>query len=185
MKFNYFYTNIGVAIIWIILYVLNFTLFKLAYLNVLTSLIFIPSGFKIACILIFRERAILGLFLGALITGFLFLKNIMPIHILSLAAFSAIVPFFTLKIFEIIDTPFEASLSNLSDRHIIPLSLIYATLNGLLHIGYRFHYLTLDQPKELKELAVMMLGDILGIFLFMWLIAKLSRLSWIQSFLKK
>lgn len=109
----------------------------------------------------------------------------MPIHILSLAAFSAIVPFFTLKIFEIIDTPFEASLSNLSDRHIIPLSLIYATLNGLLHIGYRFHYLTLDQPKELKELAVMMLGDILGIFLFMWLIAKLSRLPWIQSFLKK
>lgn len=92
MKFNYFYTNIGVATIWIILYVLNFTLFKLAYLNVLTSLIFIPSGFKIACILIFRERAILGLFLGALTTGFLFLTEIKWVHIVALSFFQQSFP---------------------------------------------------------------------------------------------
>ena len=169
--FRFLHLTGVIALLWVVLYSINHTLLKVAEITPYVSLIFIPSGFKIACASIFRERSILGIFLGSLVTGFLFLKSFSLIDLESFSFLSAILPFIALLITEKILT-IRTDLSNLCKKRIVLLSVIYAVLNGFFHVTYRYHVLFLRDAHKLYEFFAMAIGDILGVFLFMWMVAK-------------
>ena len=173
-----------IAALWVLLYYLNHTLFRFTEVTQLTSLIFIPSGFKIAVTAILRTRAWLGLFLGSILTGYLFLKNFSAFDVVVFSMLSATLPFLALRLSEYF-LPLKRDLSNLKIKHILLMGLIYAALNGAFHVGYRYHVLFVRDVNEMRELLSMMAGDVLGILISMLLIAKLSRLGVVQSLLKK
>jgi len=174
MNLNQLIISIAIALLWVIFYSINHILFRLTEVSAITSLIFIPSRFKVASASIYRMRAIPGLFLGALITGFLFLKEFSWLDIIVFSSLSASLPYVALKLVEW-RFPLKNDLSNLSPKHVMYLSVIYAILNGLFHICYRYHALFLRDAHEIYELLSMVLGDILGIVLFMYLISKITR----------
>ena len=173
-----------IAAVWVLLYYFNHTIFKFTEVTQLTSLIFIPSGFKIAVTAILRMRAWLGLFLGSILTGYLFLKNFSAFDVIVFSILSASLPFVALKLSEYF-LPLKRDLSNLKIKHILLMGFIYAALNGVFHVGYRYHVLFVRDVHEMHELLSMMVGDVLGILIMMQLIAQLSRLSMVQNFLKK
>ncbi len=172
-----------IGFLWIGLYSLNHILFKMTEITPYISLIFIPSGFKIACASIFRERSILGIFLGSLITGFLFLKKFSMVDVVIFSCFSATLPFMAFMITEQL-LPTKTDLSNLCIKRIALLSVVYAVFNGFFHIAYRYHVLFLRDPHKTYEFLAMALGDILGILVFMLLVAKATKYLWIQKLLQ-
>ncbi len=173
-----------ILVLWVLLYALNHTLFRFTELTQLTSLIFIPSGFKIAVAAILRGRAWLGLFLGSLITGFVFLRDFSALDVMVLSILSASIPFAALKLGEFV-LPLKQDLSNLAVKHILIIGFIYATLNGLFHISYHHQIVLIREAEEIRELLAMIVGDILGILIAMLMIARLSKFDIVQNFLKK
>lgn len=163
-----------IGFLWVILYSINHELFKITEITPYISLIFIPGGFKIACASTFRERSILGIFLGSLITGFLFLKNFSLVDVAIFSIFSATLPYASLKITEQL-LSMKADLSNLCMKRIMVLGLTYAILNGFFHVTYRYHVLFLRDPHEIHEFFCMMAGDVFGILLFMVILSRATK----------
>lgn len=184
MKFQGFLITLLIAALWVLLYIFNHHLFRFTEVTQLTSLIFIPSGFKIAVTAILRVRAWLGLFLGSLFTGVVFLKNFSLMDVTVFSILSASLPFIALKLSEYF-LPLKRDLSNMKVKHIFLIGFIYAFLNGLFHVSYRHQVLFLRETYEIRELLSMMVGDVLGILISMLLIAKLSKLNVFQKFLKE
>lgn len=184
MKYQDFFITLLIAVLWVLLYKFNHTLFKFTEVTPLTSLIFIPSGFKIAVTTIFRMRAWLGLFLGSISTGYLFLNHFSPIDITIFSFLSASLTFVALKLCEYF-LPLKRDLSNISINHIILMGLIYGLLNSFFHVGYRYHVLYVRDAHEIQEFIDMFVGDVLGILIVMLIIAKLSKFDMVQNFLKK
>ncbi len=183
MKYQDFFITLLIAVFWVLLYKFNHTLFKFTEVTPLTSLIFIPSGFKIAVTTIFRMRAWLGLFLGALSTGYLFLNHFAPTDVVIFSLLSASLPLVTLKLCEYF-LPLKRDLTNMGVKHITLMGLIYGVLNSVFHVGYRYHVLFVRDAHEIQEFIDMFVGDVLGILIMMLIIAKLSRLNVVQHFLK-
>ena len=150
-----------VALLWVLLYSLN-------------HIIFIPSGYKIAVVSLFRMRVWLGLFLGAIITGYLFLNGFPWIDIVFFSFLSATLPYIAFELGRYC-VPLNRDLSNLGLRHITLIGLIYATLNGCFHLTYRYHGLFLRNGTEVHEILSMMVGDIAGILITMLLLSRLSK----------
>lgn len=171
MKLNFVSLTGIIALLWIATYTLNKILFSFTAISFYISLIFIPTGFKVACVTIYRWRAILGILIGSVITGLLFVKELVWGDILMFALFSACLPFLALKIMESI-TQLKPSLENISVKFILGLSVVYAFLNSLFHVSYQNNRFCLRHPEDLPHFFSMAIGDILGTLLFMVLIAK-------------
>ncbi len=166
--------TIAIALLWIFLYTCNHTLLAFTNISAWVSLLFIPSGFKAASAFILRSRAIPGLFIGSLATGFLFLKDFSTPDVLMFSLFSATLPYVALRLVEYL-RPLQFNLSDFSLQHIALYSLCYAFLNSVFHFGYRYHILFLRDVHQLKAWLGMMVGDILGILFFMYFLAKTVR----------
>lgn len=183
MKFQDLIFTLGIAIIWVLLYYGNHTLFRFTEVTSITNLIFIPSGYKIIVATVFRWRGWVGLFIGSLMTGYLFLDTFSSIDIVVFSFLSATLPLLALKLTEYC-IPLKHDLSNLDIKHILLLGFSYGTMNGLFHISYRYHVLFLRDAYKIHEIFSMMVGDVLGILITMLIIARLTKLDMVQNFLK-
>ena len=184
MKFQSVFITVIVAFLWVIFYYFNHIIFRFTETTVITSLIFIPSGYKLAVVSVFRLRSWLGLFLGSLTTGFLFLNKFSFEDVMVFSFLSATLPFVALKLSGYI-RPLRCDLSNLDIWHISIMGFTYAALNGIFHVCYRYHVLFLRDVHEVQELLAMMVGDILGILIAMLIVARLSKLKAVRNFLYK
>ena len=184
MKSHILFITVVVAFFWVLLYCLNHIIFRFTELTPITSLIFIPSGYKIAVVSVFRIRAWLGLFLGALITGYLFLNGFSWIDIVTFSFFSSTLPLIAFKLGEYWIS-LKSDLSNLRIKHVVLISLIYAVLNGYFHVTYRYRDLFMRNGIETHEILSMMVGDILGILIAMLILSKLSKFQAIKNYLNK
>ncbi len=184
MKLQSVFITVIVAFLWVVLYWLNHTIFRFTEITAITSLVFIPSGYKIAVVSVFRLRSWLGLFLGSLTTGFLFLNKFSFEDVVVFSFLSATLPFVALKLSEYI-RPLRWDLSNLDVWHISIMGFTYTALNGIFHVCYRYHVLFFRDVHEVQELLAMMVGDILGILIAMLIVARLSKLKAVKNFLYK
>jgi hypothetical protein len=184
MKLESLFVTLVIAALWVALFDFNHYVFKFTEVTAITSLIFIPSGYKVAVVCVFGGRSWLGLFLGSLITGFLFLSHFSYVDIFIFSVLSATLPFVALKLSGYV-YPLNPKLSNLTVKHIILIGLIFATLNGCFHITYRYHGLFLRNGNEIHEILSMMVGDLLGILITILIVARLSRLKIARNFLNK
>ena len=174
MGHNDLLATLAIALLWIVLYAANRVLFSFAEVAPWVSLIFLPSGYKMACAAVLRSRSIPGLFIGSVATGFIFLKDFSTVDVLMFSLFSSTLPFVALRVTERI-RPLDEDLSNFSLQHVSLLALIYAGLNGVFHFGYRYHVMFFRDVHHFSQLLSMMAGDILGILLFMWLVGRVTR----------
>ena len=57
-------------------------------------------------------------------------------------------------------------------HHVAILGLVYAILNGVFHVGFHSQAIFFREAHHVKKMLLMMIEDILGILLFMYLLAR-------------
>lgn len=128
------------------------------------NMIFIPAGFKLLCILVGGEAAVLGLLLSSVYMSFGVWENTSLLQMVYFA-FASVGSYYVAvrlikKFMHINDT-----LNNLRYVHIIILSVVASVLNGTIH---NIVYVWLDKVNAddfLAHSAAMIFGDFLGCFI--------------------
>jgi len=128
------------------------------------SLVFIPAGFKLLCLLVGGEAAVLGLLLSSVYVSLRIWDNAAVLQLVYFALAgvgSYYVSVLLVKKYMRIDD----MLSNLRYLHIIILSAVASIANGVIH---NIVYVWQDKVKFedfFEKSAAMVLGDFLGCFI--------------------
>jgi hypothetical protein len=115
-------------------------------------------------ILLFGEIAIIGLFVGALISGAILKIGIVSTIVLSLI--SAINPYISVNLTKQL-LKVDALLSNLSASQLLILSFTSALFSGLCHNIYFYFMHMSSQP--FKDTFAMFTGDFVGCLILLYL----------------
>ncbi len=169
-----------VAVLWVLLYQLNKIAFSQLTFSVYITLIFIPAGLRLVAILLFDEAAVLGLFVGAIITSAINASLDLPATIL-ISFISAVSPYFSVALTKYV-LNINDILHNLYARQLILLSLISAVLSSVTHNIFFYFYLGLSSDV-LNGFLSMFVGDFLGCLLLLYLLSFI--LKWMQYSHKK
>ena len=132
------------------------------------SLVFIPAGVKMLCLLVGGVPAIVGLFLASLYLNLVLWANLslaasLYFAMIAVGTYAAVV-YLIRRLFQI-----RPDLSNLNYLHIILLCVIASFSNGF---GHNLVYLSqgVTAPDELiSKSTAMAFGDFLGCFLIVML----------------
>ncbi len=172
MKNNSVLSNVAIALAAFVLFTLSYKLneyfdaFMLFASGV--SLVFIPAGVKMLCLLVGGVPAIVGLFLASLYLNLVLWANLslaasLYFAMIAVGTYAAVV-YLIRRLFQI-----RPDLSNLNYLHIILLCVIASFSNGF---GHNLVYLTqgVTAPDELiSKSTAMAFGDFLGCFLIVML----------------
>lgn len=160
---------------WVLTYFFNQYFLEFFSTSTFCSYIFIPSGIRVAAILLLGFDGSVGIFLGSLITGIIFLTNVDIKNILFLSSLSAFIPYFVTAVikfqFKILD-----DLSNLKLLHIIISSIIYGFINSLTHNFY-IHYYINEGNSMWRNCLSMFIGDVIGIIFVLLAVAYFFKLK--------
>ena len=174
MNVNHFLENyrlhLFIILSWLALYSFNF--FVLAPLTYKThiSFIFFPAGLRIAFATIFRMEAAIGLFLGSLLTGFIFLENIYrnDVFIFAfLSTFSPIAAVYSVNFFINIGSKCEY----LTLKTAIAISIIYSGYCAFFHNFYIYKKYNISDIEFIQDTIAMFIGDLTGGFIFLIILA--------------
>ena len=157
---------VGVALAWVLLFQLNMSLFSHLKQTHFITWIFIPAGLRLVTILLFGEIAIIGLFIGALLSGLILQIGLSTAIILSLI--SAINPYISVNLTKAF-LNIDDLLSNLSAVKLIALSFASALFSGVCHNIYFYSMNMSKQP--LIDTVGMFTGDFIGCLLLLYIFA--------------
>jgi hypothetical protein len=153
---------IVVALMWIILYKFNHEIFGTLEVSSLTNVVFLPSGIRLISTLLLKLHAVIGLFIGGLITNLhpeITLENTIIISLIS-----AVNPYMAYlssnAMFNI-----KSSLATLTSMQLLFISLIYALFNSISH--NIFFYLSAITDEFLINVLKMFTGDFIGSILLL------------------
>lgn len=118
--------------------------------------IFLPSGLRLISVLLLEFDAVIGLFIGRLITSD-DLPDITSVICISLI--SAIAPYIA-YLFAKYKLDLKKSLTNMTGKQLLLLTLIFAFINSTLHNIY--FYITKLEYDFWEDIAVMFIGDFTG-----------------------
>lgn len=155
---------VGIAVAWVLLFQVNMSLFSHLKQTHYITWIFLPAGLRMVTILLFGEIAILGLFAGALLSGFILQIGLSTAIVLSLI--SAINPYISVSISKRF-LKIDDLLSNLSAPQLITLSLTSALFSGICHNIY-FYYMHMSK-QPLVDTVGMFTGDFIGCLLLLYI----------------
>ena len=159
-----------------VFFLINQKLFAAFSINSNISWIFLPAGLRLFFILVYRHRALVGLFLGSLLASVYLTQETLSPFTLLLALASTINPLIALYAMERWTPHFNLTLENLGLEAIMSLAIIQAffctTLHHLIFLGFEK---TL-QENFLGELLTMFFGDLFGIVIMMGLLTLALRL---------
>jgi hypothetical protein len=157
---------VGVALAWVLLFQLNMSLFSNLKQTHFITWIFIPAGLRLVTILLFGEIAIIGLFIGALLSGLILQIGLSTAIVLSLI--SAINPYISVNLTKAF-LNIDDLLSNLSAVKLITLSFASALFSGICHNIY-FYYMKMS-TQPLIDTVGMFTGDFIGCLLLLYIFA--------------
>ena len=157
-----------IALSWTLLFVGNHYLFQHFYITPYATLIFIPAGLRLMYSIIYREKSILGLLLGAVITSVIYYETSL-LHLLFLPLASAVEPFLALILVEKIQGH-RISFQWMSLQTLLALSLMYAFLCPLANIAILALHLHQSWSDYASQFLAMVLGDFLGASLLLLLV---------------
>ena len=166
----YFFSNrikkvsfciLGVALAWVCLFKLNTLIFSYFEKTQFVSWVFLPAGVRLLSVLIFEEYAVMGLFIGSLITSASMGNSIGQSLVISLI--SALNPYFAVYTSKRL-LGIDKLLSQLNAKALIVIALFSASFNCLSHYLY-FVFGPLNFTWE--NCSTMFFGDLLGIFLIL------------------
>ena len=163
-----------VAISWLAFFSLNEALNSLLSYKDYISLIFLPAGFKIVLACLLRWNCFPGLFIGAIITGLLYLDDSNTHYLWGFSFFSAFAPIITVIIIDYFcNLGFKLSEINL--QKIILIAVLYALLSSLMHNSYLLWLGKISLIEYQQDNIAMFIGDITGALIL------LSALSYFRA----
>ena len=167
---NWVKINVITLVSFFVFFLINQSVFEIFSINENISWIFLPAGLRLFFMLVYRHRAVFGLFLGSLLASVHLTQETLSPFTLCLALASTLNPLFALYAVEKWSSHFSLTLENLSLEAIISLAIVQAFFCTTLH-----HLIFLAFGKTLHEnflgeLLTMFFGDLFGIFIMMGLL---------------
>lgn len=156
----------GVAVVWILLYVLNDWLFSSVAVTEHLSWVFLPAAVRMLAVLLFGWVGAIGLFVGSLLTGWYSMLDPHVVGLVTLAGFSALAP---LAAFLLCTRcfNFKHDLQGLDATQLICLSLVSAALTAGIH---NLHFSAVGHVEHFwAGFVPMFVGDVLGTFAMLYL----------------
>ena len=165
---------LGVAVVWLFLYVLNDWLFSSVAVTEHLSWVFLPAVIRMLAVMLFGCVGALGIFVGSLCTGWYSMVEPNFIGLLTLAGFSALAP---LAAFLLCSRcfSFRHDLQGLGAAPLICLSLLSAAFTAGIH---NLHFSAVGHVEHFwAGFVPMFVGDVLGTFAMLYLAKLLVNLA--------
>ncbi len=146
----------AVSFAWVVLWKLNYCLSPRLVSNDFIYWIFLPSGLRLISVLLLDFDAVIGLFVGRLITS----DDLPDIpSVICVSLISAIAPYIAYLLAKH-KLDLKKSLTNMTGKQLLLLTLIFAFINSILHNLY--FYITRLEYDFWEDIAVMFIGDFTG-----------------------
>ena len=151
---------------WIAFFSLNEALTSLLPYKDYIALIFLPAGFQIVLACLLRWQCFLGLFIGSIITGLIYLNESNNHHLWIFSFFSAFIPIIVVLVIDYLcNLGFELSEINL--QKIILVAVLYALLSSAMHNIYLLLLGEISLYQYQQDSLAMFIGDITGALIFL------------------
>ena len=167
---NWVKINVITLVSFFVFFLINQTLFTPLSVSENISWIFLPAGLRLFFILVYRHRALVGLFLGSLLASVYLTQETLSPFTLCLALVSTLNPLIALYAVEKWSSQFSLRLENLTLEAIMSLAIIQAFFCTTLHHLIFLAFEKTLQDNFLGELLTMFFGDLFGIFIMMGLL---------------
>jgi hypothetical protein len=150
---------LGIAFVWVCLFSLNGFIFSYFEQTQFVNWIFMPSGIRLLSALLFDQYAVIGLFIGAIITSPDVSINVT--EVLAISLISALNPYVAVHMTKRL-LKIDHVLSELRAKELILMAIFSASFNCISHHLY-FHLAALK--ASWANCVKMFVGDLLGIAL--------------------
>ena len=161
----------AVTIAWVVLWKVNFYLSPRLLSNDFIYWVFLPSGLRLISVLLLDFDAVIGLFIGRLITS----EDLPDIpSAICISLISAVAPYIA-YLFAKYKLDFKKSLIHMTCRQLLITTLLFAAINSTLHNIY--FYTTKLQYDFWEDMFAMFIGDITGSLLIIIVFNGLIKLS--------
>jgi len=159
--------NVVAMVSFFVFFLINQSVFEIFSVSENISWIFLPAGLRLFFILVYRHRALVGLFLGSLLTSVYLNHEPLSPFTLLLALASTLNPLIALYAVEKWSSQFSLTLENLCLEAIISLAILQAFFCTTLHHLIFLSFSKTLQENFLGELLTMFFGDLFGIIIMM------------------
>ena len=184
MSKNYLKLQIIIIFLWVILFSVNYSFSTFHSYLPYISYIFIPAGFKIMFACLYGYRILLGFFIGAILTGMLYLDFDSLKYLYVFSFFAATIPVLTVYLVNII-SPIGLKLEYLNLNKILFIGFLCAFLSSFFHNTYllTIDAISIDQFKS--DTLIMFTGDFIGCLIFLSVLSffKKSLISFFDKYL--
>ena len=161
----------AVTIAWVVLWKVNFYLSPRLLSNDFIYWVFLPSGLRLISVLLLDFDAVIGLFIGRLITS----EDLRDLpSAICISLISAIAPYIA-YLFAKYKLNLKKSLIDMTCRQLLITTLIFAAINSTMHNIY--FYTTKLQYDFWEDIFAMFIGDITGSLLIIIMFNALIKLS--------
>ena len=162
--------HLTIIVAWFLTYVFNYTVLNPLIYKSHISFIFLPAGIRIIFATIYRKEAWIGLFLGAIITGFFFFESNLQPYVLLFSAISATSPILAVCSVNAV-TPLGGQLEYLDITKVIAISIMYGIYCGIFHNLATFYLFDLSLQTFIADSFAMFIGDMTGSFILLTILA--------------
>ena len=159
--------NVVAMVSFFVFFLINQSVFTIFSVSENISWIFLPAGLRLFFILVYRHRALVGLFLGSLLASVYLNHEPLSPFTLLLALASTLNPLIALYAVEKWSSQFSLTLGNLELGAIISLAILQAFFCTTLHHLIFLSFSKTLQENFLGELLTMFFGDLFGIIIMM------------------
>lgn len=173
---NAFICITGVALAWFLLFKLNTIAFSYFETSKLINWVFIPSGVRLIAVLLFDLYGVVGLFVGALMTGMQ--SGIELDAMIAMSLISAINPYLAIKVTKYC-LKVDKLMQGLNARQLLTISFFAAVFNCLSHNLFFHLYI---KESSVLDCVNMFTGDLVGSLILLYIFAFL--IKWLRKSIK-
>jgi hypothetical protein len=146
-----------------LLFHLNAFVFSTLEISTFINWVFIPAGLRLVAVLLFNRNAIVGLFVGALMTSMD--SEISLASLIVLSFLSAVNPYIAYKVSNAL-LKVKSSLIELTPNQLLLMSVMSAFFNTIFHNFY-FYFSGLTQEFWMNSVK-MFTGDLIGCLIVLY-----------------
>lgn len=157
-----------------IVYIFNNLLFRTFELSDYVSLVFVPSGIRIFCVLVFNFYGAIGILLGSLAVSLFYLNQTSPFVAITTALVAAGAAWFARSIaFKLLNL--DENLANIKLNDLFQISIIFSVISAISH---QLLFLELGISEDFTSGTLSMFaGDMTGALLCLFCARYLVRLT--------
>lgn len=173
---NAFICIFGVATAWFLLFRLNAAAFSHFETSKFINWVFIPAGVRLISVLLFGVYGVIGLFVGALMTGSQ--AGLGFDAIIAISLISAINPYLAINLAKYC-LKVDSLMQGLNAKQLLTISFFAALFNGLSHNLYFHLYIS---ESSIFNCINMFIGDFVGSLIVLYTFAFL--IKWLRKTVK-